>query len=59
MSNVLQERPQGAAVNDPSLTPEARAAPSDAYPSAAREKRSRLPWIKAGATLVHMAQGIT
>ena len=44
MSNVLQERPQGAAVTDPSLTPEVRPAPSDACPSAPREKRSPLPW---------------
>ena len=50
MSNVLQERPQGAAVADPSLTPEARAAPSDACPSAPREKRSPLPWERSDPT---------
>ena len=50
MSNVLQERPQGAAVTDPSLTPEARPAPSDACPSAPREKRSPLPWEPSDPT---------
>ena len=50
MSNVLQERPQGAAVTDPSITPEPRAASSDACPSAPREKRSPLPWEPSDPT---------
>lgn len=47
MSNVLRERPQGAAVTDPSLAPEAPTAPSDARPS---EERLPLPWEPSDPT---------
>ena len=50
MSNVLQERPPGATVTDPSLSPETRAASSDARPSGPRERRSPLPWEPSDPT---------
>lgn len=50
MSNVLQERPRGADATDPFLSADARAALTDACPSAPRERRSPLPWEPSDPT---------
>ena len=51
MSNVLQERAQGADVADPSATPNAPDATADAGPNAPHEERwAPLPWEPSDPT---------